>query len=319
LQALKHKDEFPEAFETIAKACLVDDMADLRPSKDQVKELVNQLINFFPLCAIDIRKFVANSYHLMTDLKPEQRVKDLEDNEILKQVFKGQIPVTKIKIFGLIWDYVMDYIKFNFTSVERSQRPITKLKMLQLLHSLYNLLGILMPFLIMAKLLIQNCWRIGLTWKDELPLRMEKGWFAWQEQIDQLGDIQIERTLILGEKPDNHNTQLHVFVDASQDVYSAVAYIRNSVQQNFKLRFVQAKSRLKPIQAAHSILRMELCAAEMGLALAKKLITTLDIQHDNIYMWTYSRAVHDWLRVESRALQVFVKNRVVKIRQYLFF
>jgi hypothetical protein len=27
--------------------------------------------------------------------------------------------------------------------------------------------------------------------------------------------------------------------------------------------------------------------------------------------------VHDWLRVESRALQVFVKNRVLKIRQYL--
>jgi hypothetical protein len=218
LQVLKHKDEFPEAFETIAKASLVDDMADSRPSKDQIKELVYQPINFFPLCAMDIRTFVANSYDIMTDLKPEQRVKYLEDNEILKHFFKGQIPVTKIKILGLIWDYVLDYIKFNFTSVERLQRPITKLKMLQLLHSLYNPLGILIPFLIMAKLLIQNCCRIGLTWKDELPLQMEKDWFAWQEQIEQLGDIQIERTLILGEKPDNHYTQLHVFVDASQDV-----------------------------------------------------------------------------------------------------
>jgi hypothetical protein len=74
---------------------------------------------------------------------------------------------------------------------------------------------------------------------------------------------------------------------------------------------------LKPIQAAHSIPRIELCAAEMGLALAKKLITTLDIQHNNIYMWTDSGAVHDWLRVELRALQVFVKNRVLKIKQYL--
>jgi hypothetical protein len=55
----------------------------------------------------------------------------------------------------------------------------------------------------------------------------------------------------------------------------------------------------------------------MGLALAKKLIVTIDIRHQDIYIWTDSRAVHDWLRVETRALQVFVKNRVQKIRQFL--
>jgi hypothetical protein len=62
---------------------------------------------------------------------------------------------------------------------------------------------------------------------------------------------------------------------------------------------------------------MELMAAEMGLALAKKLIMRLEVKHQNIFLWTDSRAVHDWIRVESRALQVFVKNRVLKIRQYL--
>jgi ribonuclease HI len=76
------------------------------------------------------------------------------------------------------------------------------------------------------------------------------------------------------------------------------------------LRFVQAKSRLKPVKAAHTIPRMELLAAEMGLALAKKLVATLDIQHKDIHLWTDSRAVNDWLRVETRALQVILKYRV---------
>jgi hypothetical protein len=58
-------------------------------------------------------------------------------------------------------------------------------------------------------------------------------------------------------------------------------------------------------------------AAEMGLALAKKLTATLSFRRQDIHLWTDSRAVHDWLRVESRALQVFVKSRVLKIRQYL--
>jgi hypothetical protein len=59
-------------------------------------------------------------------------------------------------------------------------------------------------------------------------------------------------------------------VDASQEVYSAVAYMRNNTNMVIVLRFVQAKSRLKPIKAACTIPRMELMAAEMGLALTKK-------------------------------------------------
>jgi hypothetical protein len=100
-------------------------------------------------------------------------------------------------------------------------------------------------------------------------------------------------------------------------VYSAVAYMRNDTDTGVKLRFVQARSCLRPIKAAFTIPRMELLAAEMGLALAKKLTATLSFRHQDIHLWTDSRAVHDWLRVESRALQVFVKNRVLKIRQYL--
>jgi hypothetical protein len=85
------------------------------------------------------------------------------------------------------------------------------------------------------------------------------------------------------------------------------------------LRFIQAKSRLKPTKGAFTIPRMELLTAEMGLALAKKLVTVLNVRHQAICLWTDSRAVQDWLRVESRALQVFVKKktRVLKIRQYL--
>jgi hypothetical protein len=60
LQALAHKDVFPQAFATIANASLVDDMADSRPTKQQIRELVDQLVNFFPLCAMEIRKFVGN-------------------------------------------------------------------------------------------------------------------------------------------------------------------------------------------------------------------------------------------------------------------
>jgi hypothetical protein len=98
------------------------------------------------------------------------------------------------------------------------------------------------------------------------------------------------------------------FGDASQNVYSAVAYMRTEAVLGVALRFVQAKSRLKPIKAAFTIPRMELLAAKMGLALAKQLITVLNDRHQAICLWTDFRAAHDWLRVESQALQVFEKK-----------
>jgi hypothetical protein len=189
--------------------------------------------------------------------------------------------------------------------------------MLILLHSLYDPLGILIPFCITGKLLVQDCWQRGLLWKDNLPLNQETAWIKWQAQIEELSAIEIPRVLIPGEKPESTNAQLHIFVNVSQNVYSAVAYMRTESVLGVALRFVQAKSRLKPIKPAVTIPSMELLAAEMGSALAKKLVTVLNVRHQAIWLWTDSRAVHDWLRVESRALQVFVKNRVLKIREYL--
>jgi hypothetical protein len=164
-------------------------------------------------------------------------------------------------------------------------------------------LGILIPFLIAGKLFGQECWKLGLAWKDSGPQALEEQWFKWQDQINELNDIKIKRVLIPGEDTNIATRQMHIFVDASQDVYSAVAYIiRNDTDTGVKLRFVQARSCLRQIKAVFTILRMELLAAEMGLALAKKLIATLSFRHQDIHLWTDSRAVHNWLRVESRAL-----------------
>jgi hypothetical protein len=161
LQALKHKAKFLEAFKTIAKASLVDDMADSRPTKHKIKDLIQELIEFFPLCAMEIRKFMGNTHSVLKDLKAELRIKDLQEDLTLQEIIKAKRPTTKVKVLGLLWDYVQDVLKFYFTAVELAEMPITKMKMLILLHTLYDPLGILMPFCITGKLQMQDCWRRG--------------------------------------------------------------------------------------------------------------------------------------------------------------
>jgi hypothetical protein len=119
LQSLKHKDEFLEAIQTIAKASLVDDMADSRPTEDMARELIKQLMGFFSVCAMDIRKFVGNSYVLLKELPSGKRIKDLEEDRIMKDIFEGKRPPSKVKVLGL------DVLGFDFTTAERAEVPIT--------------------------------------------------------------------------------------------------------------------------------------------------------------------------------------------------
>jgi hypothetical protein len=85
---------------------------------------------------------------------------------------------------------------------------------------------------------------MGLAWKENVPQELEIEWFKWQDQISQLKGKEIDQTIIPGTKLEEVDKQLHVFVDASQEVYSAVAYMRNKTNKVIVLRFVQAKSRL---------------------------------------------------------------------------
>jgi hypothetical protein len=157
LKALEKKEKYPEAFQTIANASLVNDMADSRSTKAEMQEVITQLREFFPEYAMDIRKFVRNSLSIMKDPKPELRVKGLEDNEVLQDMFDKKVPPCKVKVLGLLWDYVRDVIGFDFDAVEKAESPVTKMNMLITLHYLYDPQGVLIPFFITGKLQVHNC------------------------------------------------------------------------------------------------------------------------------------------------------------------
>jgi ribonuclease HI len=158
---------------------------------------------------------------------------------------------------------------------------------------------------------------LGLSWKAKLPQEVLDIWQPWAIQIQQLNGYSFERTLIPGENPEKENKQIHIFADASQDTYAAVAYMRSENRGKVSVRFIQARSRIKPVKATHTVPRMELLSIELGLSLLRKLRTTFDIPTHDVFIWTDSRACHDWIRIEARSLQIFIKNRVLKIRQYL--
>jgi ribonuclease HI len=244
----------------------------------------------------------------------------LKEDEVVENIFSGKLEQPGVKILGISWNCVTDRMYFDFSTLINAGcvgKILDKLILLSILHSLYDPLGVLIPFTIIGKLAMQLCWKLGLSWKAKLPQEVLNIWQPWAIQIQQLNGYSFERTLIPGENPERENQQIHVFADASQDTYAAVAYMISENRGKVSVRFIQARSRIKAVKATHTIPRMELLSIKLGLSMLGKLRTTFDISAHNVFIWTDSRACHDWIRIEARSLQIFVKNRVLKICQYL--
>ena len=123
---------------------------------------------------------------------------------------------------GVVWDTSSDC--FVYEVVKRDIAD-TRRKILSLIASLFDPIGFIAPFLVRAKIFLQQVWQLGIGWDDALPPEFLKEWSKWQEQLGGISQIQFPR--FYRHIPDNPSViDLHVFGDASEQAFCAVAYFR---------------------------------------------------------------------------------------------
>ena len=106
--------------------------------------------------------------------------------------------------------------------------------------------------------------------------------------------------------------ELHVFTDASQLAYDAVAYARIISENGVSCSFLMSKAKVAPIKQL-SIPKLELQAAVLGTRLAHFIKKHLTIEFKDTTFWCDSMAVLAWIK-NSEKLKVFVGNRVSEIQ-----
>ena len=122
---------------------------------------------------------------------------------------------------------------------------------------------------------------------------------------------------IVGPPGDVLTTQLHVFADASEAAYSAVAYLRREVSapgggtERF-VTFLMGKSLVNPVRFV-SVPRLELAAAVLAVRVRKVLERELDTVFDSVHMWTDSMVVLGCVRNRSTRFKTYVANRLAYI------
>ncbi|XP_043243765.1 uncharacterized protein LOC122392683 [Amphibalanus amphitrite] len=214
------------------------------------------------------------------------------------------------KALGVAWEEQKDVLGFRLRDITT---PMTKRGLLSQAAAVFDPLGIAAPFTVRAKTLMQSLWPKQLGWDEPLPEPERSVWLQWVSEKEQLGEVSIQRCLVPSGKIEA--TQLHVFCDASEDAFGAVAYLRTTDEHGrHACRFVMAKTRVAPLKRI-SIVRLELQAALLGARMAHAIMQELTRPVTSTTFWTDSAVVLSYVSSESHRFKAFVANRVAEIHE----
>ena len=130
---------------------------------------------------------------------------------------------------------------------------------ISLTASISDPIGFLVPFIVWAKTFPQLLWEVGQGWDEKVPEEIQQEWSIWQKELQSLVEFSVPRfhRLVMVFLT---SVQLHLFGDASEEAFCAVAYFRFEYPGGERrCAFVAAKTRVAPVKP-QSIPRLELQA-----------------------------------------------------------
>ncbi|XP_065095026.1 uncharacterized protein LOC135716294 [Ochlerotatus camptorhynchus] len=313
LNAAQFSERFPEAVKAIIRRHYVDDYLDSADSVDEAIERAKQVRYIHSQAGFELHHWVSNSDACLADLgesEVEERI-PLHDSKDSKTA----------RVLGIIWCPKQDVFTFS-TSLRDDLIPYlttpkrpTKRIALSCIMCLFDPIGLLAPFTIQGKILMQDLWRAGCEWDQEMDDQSYAKWTHWRSLLPQIEKLKIPRCYLRGAPPETYSSlQLHVLVDAGEKAYGAVAFFRVTTPNGSRCSLVMAKTKVAPLKPL-SIPRLELQAAVLGVRLLNTVVANHDVQITKRVLWTDSRTVLSWIRSDHRNYKPFVAFRIGEILQ----
>jgi hypothetical protein len=300
--AEEEESESPRAAQVIRDNSYMDDILDSVSTNQEVRELTTVID-----CILEKGGFQVKGWQSNKELNQTSNQKDEEEINV---------PQSKqdAKVLGVVWNNKDDVLKYKVkVEMTLTQKPkLTKRSILSQVARIYDPIGFAAPYLVRAKIGLQELWQEGLDWDDELSPNAQRKWLSYMEEMEQLNNILLERCIcpIVTLEP----TTLCVFADASSAAFGACAYLRSEEPTgSVHVRFVAAKSRVAPLKEL-TIPRLELQAAVLASTLCKTIEKEVRIPLQESILFTDSTITLAWIRRKGKRLKPFVSSRVGEIQ-----
>ncbi|KAK7921993.1 hypothetical protein WMY93_008895 [Mugilogobius chulae] len=305
--ALEAVNSTAAAKELIVHNFYVDDGLASFPTAEIAIDILQTSQEMLAESNIRLHKVASNSNDVMQAFPPSDRAKDLKDLDFSAD------PLPIQRSLGLLWNLESDCFTF---SVSQEEKPVTKRGILSTVNSLFDPLGFTAPVTLGGKNIMRELSTEQYDWDTELPADKQEQWKIWRDSIKDLEQLQIPRAYVpVSLSTETQYRELCVFSDASHTAIAAVAYLKTvSISGDIHVGFIMGKSKLAP-RPAHTIPRLELCAAVLAVEMADFIKDEIDIDIDKVTFHTDSRIVLGYIHNASRRFYVYVSNRIARIRK----
>ena len=213
-------------------------------------------------------------------------------------------------MLGAWYDGETDAFSFRFKQMESVS---TMRQLTAAVASLFDPLGMVAPVVLIAKTMIQECWKAEIHWDDQLPEDLLRRWSTCYQELETLNRLQLPRSLKTPEFRQCTTFQMHIFCDASEIGFGAVAYARWQLDETVIIRFIMAKTRVAPIKPPLTIPKLELQAAVLAHRMAGSIAVELLLNEKETTFWTDSQTVLQWIGSKHYMFDRFTNNRVGEI------
>ena len=290
---------------TVKKNFYVDDLLKSVKSSEDAVGVYKDLKKLLSLGGFNLTKWISNKREVIDAIPEEDRSKELKKIDFETDI----LPVERA--LGVQWNVANDSFQYN---VNIPAREVTKRGILSFISSIYDPLGMVSPFILTAKIILQDLCRKKLGWDDAIPCAAVSRWNNWLNELPRLAKLKVPRCFKPEDFGEVATVELHHFSDASEDGFGAVSYLRTvNYEGRIQCSFAIGKSRLAPLKPM-TIPRLELSAATVAVKLDRMLRRELEIQVARSVFWTDSTAVIKYISNENRRFQTFVANRIAVIR-----
>ncbi|XP_033762629.1 uncharacterized protein LOC117344089 [Pecten maximus] len=295
-----------EVINTVLKNFYVDDCLKSLKTVNKAKSLVKDLKDVLHRGGFHIAKWISNSREVMSSLPVDERAKEVKDLDLDQDT----LPIERA--LGVQWCIESDIFRFKIVIKDQ---PLTRRGILSMVSSVYDPLGFLAPFVLTAKVILQELCKLQLGWDDQVPNGFQDQWCLWIKDLQKLSDFKVDRCIKPPGFGDIQSAQLHHFADASETGYGTVSYLRmKNAEGKTHCTFVMGKSRVSPLKQT-TIPRLELTAATVAIRTDKMLKDELDISINQTIFWKDSMAVLRYIRNTTARFHKFVANRLALIHE----
>ena len=298
--ASDYSSQYPAAAQFVQENFYVDDGLASVASPTEAIQLMTDARDMLSKGNLLLHKFLSNSDQVAKELGCDgPATKVIADDQDLDRTL------------GLCWN-VQDDI---FTFSEIPIKPSTRRGVLSTVASLFDPLGLLAPFSLKGKQLLQQLCHEKVDWDEPLDENQMKTWTNWTTDLKNLSEVKIDRCFLGKDMCFRNEAELHTFSDASEMGYGSCSYLRllNRQTNKVSVSLVLGKSRVTPRKYV-SMPRLELQAATLAVKCQDFLINELKYDDMKSFLWTDSTAVLGYITNEARKFHIFVYNRVQRIK-----